>query len=603
MIRALTVFLILIVSICIAGEELQLASKYYDSEEFFEYLGTFAKEKQNELLDKMYSSFSNDAFHVADGFGLWLFLHNSRPFSKSNIETINKLFHTASDFQNFDYTDLNQFEIRKLKKVHSEWETPVITDGTIFYTEHDYQGSRLGEFNFEHNFFEMGVESIQDEYVQIYKHIDSKTVPTNYGGNSYAASIEFTNNPEKIKIIFDDIQKPERFSQGKFKIKKIFKLTGIVKQFDDYKDMPTNMMEAYKQTLNIIGVSTGNWEKLESFNAKSINEKAKEFNQYCAQKNLPNYHSFSRTHFHSFEADLLGVIIESPDIGTQIWKAPGWHNGFAYGQESKLFLKSVSDEELKKFSALAWAVAKILDEYFPRFMYASSTSQNANPNLPESITSCISRINKEIEVLEKTQYRIKKLDSLSYQYQLGLTKLRSKLNEYKVAFKEDNIGAYTGLFDPKVNPKYANDEKLRNKFLSSYYNVWVNVNNEYIYPAEISFASYLRDNYPDRMNLALPYTRCIDIPSVNTGISLYDSKEKPTIRALFDPIYGRSKVYADISIRLFVDTYICAINGVEIQTTCDYYRELMKYSTGDKIEFTYLSPDYDGRVRCLVIAK
>jgi len=562
---------------------------FYNSRLFFETLEKDAKVSSADLSKKLIQSFSNDRFFSVEQAEYELFTKPAIEITTDRNDSLEALFHLLTDYKHFDYSGFNQFQQRRVQADHKSAMSLYRHDDRQLYVVEDHvKGKELGDFNFDQNYFTFSLPKGYIAYSSLEDQQDSKQIPENYESNTYRLSFNPINMPQALKIFPKDLTIAENVGQSGFTVKYIFTMTENVNEFDSFRDIPSTILNLFESELYRMGSYGGDWSKWEAYDKLSTEGKIKVFYDFCKANNYSRISPYGRRHYHAIGVELVAIAIESSNLGNILWKSDDWHHAVGASDfENKIAqdIREKTYEELEQLSEVIWELNKTGDLFGPLWLI-TDRPRSKNPDINTYAFAVIQREKKLINKLKQYNFTITKLDTLADKYLLGLEKHLELNNNFYSELQKEGVRQYSDFRDASISQKYAKDLNLIKKFMTDYLVSWIQINNEYFGPVEVEFGVMIAEHYPEKIELAIPYTRC-DFEHADIGLLLEETATQLTVLGLLGAEFPKSPTVTVNDKEFRAGVIIVEIDGQPVQSHCDYYTALMDKSKGDIVTVTY----------------
>jgi hypothetical protein len=570
---------------------------FYDSNKFFQRVQNDPSLDDSTLAEVILQRFTNDRVFPVTDSEFKIFTDGPLSLNSNLSDTLETFFHIMTKYGYFDYSKYNQFEERRLKSKHQKNLSIFKHDNNQLYrVSHRISGEELGKYDFDKNYFTFRLPKEHLAETKLINHVNGKKLPDNYEGNTYRLNYIPINIPQKLKIYFNDPNMAEKQSTNEFDVQYIFTLTEVVNEYKSFIDIPSSTLELYEGELYRMGSIGGDWSKWEQYVALSKAQKIQQFYNFCRDSNYSEISPYGRRYFHSVQLKLVAVAIESSIMGKALWKAADWYHAIDDSTLKKFNtdIKQQDYAEIEQLSKVMWDLNRVLYEG-PYWIYLDKSEKDNNPSIKYK-TSKIIKIEEElVGTLNRLTFTNSRLKDLANRYRKGLLRHLVRNQYFYDELKNERVNKYNELLNIKGGSRKYGGERNRNardKFLHEYGKLYFDIWNDYIEPVEVEFGDFLKENYPERFDLAWPASQCLH--DANTLGLFIDPNYPPELLGLGNAKYHNSRAI-DVNIDDFkYGVTLLEVDGKLIKSICDYNTAVQNKEKGDVITITYNSKNLSG---------
>jgi len=321
-------------------------SNFYNSRVFHEKMQTVDEQQRKIINNHLSNNYNNNKFVKVTDYEIMLY-RGSKKVTETTQDVFISLFHLLSSYKIYDYSDLNQFEEKRLKNQHTlevNNKHKLYTLLGDYYYELEIPYSSFGDYNFEENSFEIDTDLFKLN--SKYKLQDSQCeilTPRGYVGHYYVEPLISFSYPH-LRIYFNNLDMAEKFGQSNFKIRVNIQITDqiIINSGNNFYDKDTGNFGydkfIYEGKKSFIAKG-----KTQEFNSISEESKVLSYILYLEEQiqssPMPEYAEalldgagakivYNRIFPHYVKCKISSLEIYSDLIGRYFWKPNDWYSNF-----------------------------------------------------------------------------------------------------------------------------------------------------------------------------------------------------------------------------------------------------------------------------------
>ena len=302
----------------------ELAENFYNSSKFLEsYFGINEKNKP-KIINQLKIQYDNTYFRRV--------LEPEMDFHRSGVnfqnfeeneQSLNNFiiyFHYITDYVFYNYSELNQFRIKKIKNQHKELlESPL--SAANYYARVAFNPSSEIPYNFETGIFEIDLLPIAKNIARYYipNLITKNRVPRGYS-ELHISTILFPEMPKMLRLVVKDLDQAEKFSNEDVEIRVNFELINEINLDYNTIDVATQIFDLFLARLQADLASVGKSTDLSHYSQGHLIEKFYE----AGGGVMRGYDAYSRKRYFGISARIKSLELKSKSIGTHMWKPYNW---------------------------------------------------------------------------------------------------------------------------------------------------------------------------------------------------------------------------------------------------------------------------------------